>query len=246
MQSAMRVDVHPTDADAVDAAAALVAEHLSEAAAGGRATAAVGGGRSGRAPMVALAGRGDLPWPRVEWFLTDERCGPADDPLGHARIARDSLFAPRGVQASRIHAPSVAAGSPEAIASAYADALATALGPALALDVVLLAIGGDGALGAIAPGSQALAATAPVAVVGSSGAGEPARVTMTPALLARARRLVVTAVGPGTAVAVRAALRDSLGPAACVLPSERVTWILDRAAATELLRDATAAGADPA
>lgn len=231
----MNVDVYPTDADAVDAAAALVSEHLRAAATGGRATAGVGGGRAGRAPLVALAGRGDLPWARIDWFLTDERCASANDPLATAKIARDSLFGPRGVQAARIHGPALDADTPDAIAAVYGAALETALGPSLALDVVLVAIGGDGALGALVPGTSALDATTPVAVV----AGEPARVTITPALLARAGRVVVTAVGAETATAVRAALRDGTGPGALVAPSDRVTWIIDRAAAGELLRDAT-------
>ena len=62
--------------------------------------------------------------------------------------------------------------------------------------------------------------------------------TITPALIDRARRVVVTALGPDTAAAVAAALREGRGPAARVLPSERVTWVVDRAAADRLLADA--------
>jgi Flp pilus assembly protein CpaB len=46
-------------------------------------------------------------------------------------------------------------------------------------------------------------------------------------------------VGPETARAVAAALRDRRGAAACVLPSDRVTWVVDRDAAGELMKDAT-------
>jgi 6-phosphogluconolactonase/glucosamine-6-phosphate isomerase/deaminase len=63
---------------------------------------------------------------------------------------------------------------------------------------------------------------------------------MTPAFLARARHVVVTAVGPATADAIAAALRDGRGPAARLLPGERVTWIVDRDAAGVLLKGATA------
>jgi hypothetical protein len=57
--------------------------------------------------------------------------------------------------------------------------------------------------------------------------------------------VIVTAVGAGTAAAVRAALRDGTGPGALVPPSSRVTWIMDRAAADALLRDAMPAPDQP-
>src|SRR5690348_2876956 len=92
---AMNVDVYETDADVFDAVAALVAEALRSAAATGRATIALSGGRGGRGVMVALAGRGDVPWDRVDWFWGDERCVAPDDPRSNVRLARESLLAPR-------------------------------------------------------------------------------------------------------------------------------------------------------
>jgi 6-phosphogluconolactonase/glucosamine-6-phosphate isomerase/deaminase len=69
-----------------------------------------------------------------------------------------------------------------------------------------------------------------------------ARVTITPAVLAAARHVVVTAVGAERAVAVASALREIVDvrrrPAQLVLPSATTTWVVDRAAATELLRGA--------
>ncbi|HXJ34151.1 MAG TPA: 6-phosphogluconolactonase [Candidatus Eisenbacteria bacterium] len=235
----MQIEVYPTDADALDAAAALAAEHVRAAAGDGRAVVALGSGRAGRGLMVALAGRGDLPWSRVEWCLADERCASAQDPLGHAKIARDSLFVPRGVAAAKIHAPSIEGDSPEEIAARYAEALRAVAGDAVAFDLVLLAIGADGSLGALASDAAALTATTPVAVV----AGDPALVSLTPVTLARAGRAIVTAVGPQTAGAVARALRDGAGPAALLRPSDRVTWVVDRDAAGELLKDARPADA---
>jgi 6-phosphogluconolactonase len=237
----MQIEVYPTDAEAADAAAALVAERLRSAARGGRAVAGVSGGRTSRATLVALAARGDLPWAAVEWCLADERCDDAADPLAHAKVVRDSLFGPRGVAAARIHAPLVDGGDAGAVAARYVEVLARVLGPDGVLDVVVLGIGADGALGALAPGTPALDAPTTVAVV---RVGDPPRVAMTPAILTRARNVVVTAVGPETAPAVAAALRDGRGPAACLLPSERVTWVVDRDAAGVLLKDATAVPAE--
>ena len=230
MQSAVQIEVYPTDADAADAAAALIAS-LARAA-GKRATVAVGAGRAGRPVLVALASSSDLPWSAVEWFLADERCSPAPDPLAHATVAKDSLFGPRGVAASRIHMPHVA-GDAQDVAVAYAAALAEGVGPGGVFDVVVLGIAPDGALGSLTDDVPAEAG-AWVATV----PGEPARVTIAPALIDRARHVVVTAFGPDTADAVAAALREGRGPAARVLPSARVTWVVDRTAAERLLADA--------
>jgi 6-phosphogluconolactonase/glucosamine-6-phosphate isomerase/deaminase len=230
MQRAMQVDVYPTDAEAFEAAAALVAERLRAAAGGGRATAAVGGGRAARGLLVALAARGDVPWDRVEWCLADERCGDARDPLAHGRIARDSLFGPRGIAAARVHEPPLDAGTPDAVAARYAEALAGVAGTPVVFDVVALPLGADGALGAIpAAGTDAAVVVVP---------GDPPRVALAPAVVAAARAVVVVAAGRATAPAVARALRDGTGAAAVALPSERVAWVLDRDAAAELLADA--------
>ena len=198
MQSVVQIEVYPTDAEAADAAAALVASQAR--AAGKRATVAVGAGRSGRPVLVALASCSDLPWNAVEWLLADERCGVGPDPLAHATVAKDSLFGPRGVPASRIHRPHGDA-EPEVVAAEYAAGVAEVVGADGVLDVVLLGIGPDGALGSLVDGAAALDATSWVAVV----PGDPPRVSVTPALIDRARHVIVTAIGPDTANAVAAA-----------------------------------------
>src|SRR5205809_176446 len=69
-----------------------------------------------------------------------------------------------------------------------------------------------------------------------------ARTTLPPPVLAAGRHVIVTAGGGEKAAAVAAAVADGADPAdvpaALVRPSERVTWIIDRAAASALLREA--------
>jgi 6-phosphogluconolactonase len=247
---AMMLEVYQTDAEAFEAAAALAAERLGGA--GPRATVALAGGRTGRGVMVALAARGDLPWERVEWFWSDERCVPADDARSNVRLARDSLLVPRGLAAARIHPPPVELGAPADVAVAYAATLARELGPGSSFDLVLLGLGRRAGGAALVPGAAALgAATAVAAIAADEVAEEPrlARITLTPPTLAAARPTIVGAVGDEKAGAVAAALADGADPttvpAALVRPSERVTWILDRAAAAVLLRDARPAEGDP-
>jgi 6-phosphogluconolactonase len=249
----MKLDVYPTDAEAFEAAAALAAERLRAIAAGARATVALSGGRSGRGVMVALAARGDLPWDRCEWFWGDERCVPADDPQSNVRLARDSLIIPRGIASAQVHAPPVERGDPARIAAEYAATLTARLGTgaAPAFDLVFLGLGTDGHVASLMPGARALQAREPVAAVEAAEVGtEPrvARITLTPPLLAAARFVIVTVTGDNKARALAGALTEPEAPervpAHLVRPSERVAWIVDRAAAATLLRDARPAAAE--
>jgi len=245
MEQGIHVDVYPTDAEAFEAAAALAATHLGTS--GARPTVALAGGRGGRGVMVALAARSDVPWDRVEWFWGDERCVRADDPLSNVRLARDSLFIPRGVAAAAIHPPPVELDEPERIAAAYGETLAAALpaGPAPVFDVVLLGLGTNGHMASLMPGCRAIAATTPVAAVALEEVSEDPfvpRITVTPPVLAGARHVVVTVTGAAKAKVVARVLAGPLAPehlpAQLVRPDARVTWVIDRAAAAELLRDA--------
>jgi 6-phosphogluconolactonase len=247
----MRLEVYPTAGEAFEAAAALAADGLR--AASGRPTIALTGGRGGRGVMVALAARDDVPWERVEWLWGDERCVPPGDPLSNVRLARDSLLVPRAIAAERIHPPPLELGDPGRIAAAYAAVLREQLAPGSspAFDVVLLGVGTNTHIASLMPGSSALAAEVPVAAVPVSEVSEDpivARITITPPVLAAARRVIVTVSGDEKAGVVAAALRDPVDPshvpAQLVRPSERVTWIVDRAAAATLLRDARPAASD--
>jgi 6-phosphogluconolactonase len=209
---------------------------------------AVSGGRDGRGVLAAVAGRGDLPWARIEWFFADERCVPATDARSNVRLVRQTLFEPRGIAAERIHAPDTSLGDAERIAAAYTEVVGALRRP---LDVVLLGMGPDGHVASLAPGSRALDATTAYAPVAASEVRtEPHvdRITITPPTLRAARRVILTATGAAKAATVAMALRGSEDPhrvpAHLVRPSERVTWVIDKEAAAELLRDARPAGAD--
>lgn len=242
----MKLDVYPTDAEAFEAAAALVASLLRDGSGARRPAVALSGGHGGRGVMVALAARGDLPWERIEWFWGDERCVPPDDPRSNVKLARDSLLVPRGIPAARIHPPPVDLGDPARIATAYADTLVARLGgPTPVFDVVLLGMGTNGHVASLMPGAAALRAAVPVAPVPVEEVSEEpivARITVTPPVLAAARRVVVTVTGAAKAAVLAAALRDPADPmrvpAALVRPSERVSWVVDEAAAGTLLVDA--------
>jgi 6-phosphogluconolactonase len=197
--------------------------------------------------MAALAARGDLPWDRIQWFWGDERCVPPDDPRSNLRLARDTLLVPRGIAAARIHPPPLELGEPAAIATAYAATVASHVpgDPAPVFDVVFLGVGTNGHVASLMPRSDALESTAPVAPVPLAQVTEEplvARITVTPTVLRAARRVIVAVTGPEKAAiaadVMRAPAEPARLPAQLVRPSETVTWLIDRAAAGELLREA--------
>src|SRR5215470_6319690 len=99
----LQLDVYPSETEAFETTAERATLALREGrAARGRAHAALAGGRGGRGVMAALTGSGDLPWNDVVWWLGDERCVPSTDPRSNQRLARETLFIPRGIPADRI------------------------------------------------------------------------------------------------------------------------------------------------
>ena len=222
----MRLDVYPTDAEAYEAASILAADHLRGLPGNRPVAVALSGGRTGRGVMVALAARGDLPWGRIDWHLTDEPAVSPDDARSTLRVARDSLFLPRGIPPARVHAPDETATVPP-------------------FDLVIVGVGPDGRIAGLVPGCRALAATASVARVAADEHSETDAVgglTLTPAALRTAQFVIVVAAGDAVAHAVAAALREPVDPshlpAQLVRPAETVRWVVDRAAAAELLREA--------
>jgi len=240
----MQLEVFQTDAEAYEAAAALAGEELIAIGRDRSARLAIGGGRGGRGILTAIAEDSKIPWAKVEVFFTDERCVPAGDSASNERLARQSLLEHRGVPERLVHALPAERDDATALALSYEALLEQTLG-AHDLDLVLLDCGERGEIAGLMPRSKALAAAGKVAAVAvSEVTSEPylARVTLTPAVLASARRVIVTACGAERAAAVAAALRDAVDarerPVQLVLPSERVTWFVDKAAAEVLLRDA--------
>jgi 6-phosphogluconolactonase len=242
----MRVDVYPSAGEAFAATAELAAARLRDAPAERALAVALSGGRDGRGVLAALAGRDDLPWARIEWFWGDERCVEAGDRESNVRLAREALLAPRRIPEARVHPPPAAAGEPDPLAAAYAETLRRHLpGSPPVFDLVLLGLGRDGHVAALMPGSRALeaeAAVAPVALVEVSEEPRVARITITPSVLRAAGHVILTVTGEDRAAAVAAAMADPFEPARVpaqlVRPSPRVSWVMDRAAAADLLRGA--------
>jgi 6-phosphogluconolactonase len=180
-----------------DVAARAIAEH-------GRFRVAFPGGRTPGRLLAALAAppiAGQVDWPRVEVFLADERALPPGDPERNDRLVLDSLVAPLGDHAPRIHPMAAESADLEAAAARYAALLVEPL------DLVVLGMGEDGHVASLFPGSPLLAEhERRVVVVRDSPKPPPCRLTLTPRTLAEARAVLVLVTGRAKHAAAQAAL----------------------------------------
>jgi 6-phosphogluconolactonase len=214
-------------------------------AARGRAWIALAGGRTPRAvyERLAQAGTPAIDWTKVHVAFGDERLVPpdhVDSNYGMARAALLSRVPIPDAQIHRIHGELPTSG---AAASAYGDALAGAFtlapGSMPVFDVVLLGIGADGHTASLFPGTAALHEQACLAIGVKAPAAPVDRVTLTFPVLNAARAVVILTAGADKAVAVARALADDGDVETCPVrgirpPGGRVTWHLDRAAASSL------------
>jgi 6-phosphogluconolactonase len=213
-------------------------------AARGRALIALAGGGTPRPLYRRLTEppyRRALSWERLHFFWGDERLVPPEDPGSNYGQFVELI----GELADRASLHRVR-GELElgAAAAAYTRELAAvAEGEQLwpRFDLVLLGLGSDGHTASLFPGQRDPAEdTAPVLAVTGEYEDRPAqRVTLTPALFNDAAHVIFLVSGDAKAEAVRAALQEKVRPverpAQRIRPANsRVTWFLDRAAASLL------------
>ena len=239
-----------------EAAARIIADGLESAVAHrGRADWATTGGSTPVGVYRVLRAaplRDDVPWADVHVWWGDDRFVRRDDPLSNVRPLDELLRAPGAgvpLDPANVHAPAMdgaidAGRGAETVAAAYAAELRAARLPIGGagfpmLDVILLGIGGDGHLLSVFPGSPLFDSVAWVSAVPAPTHIEPrvARVSLNPAMLTAARRVVVVAHGNGKATILATVLgaeRDERRWPAQVARRGNATWLLDRAAASSL------------
>jgi 6-phosphogluconolactonase len=249
--------VTPDAATAARAAAERIAHALADAVRiRGRADWATTGGSA--APeiyrrLVEPPLRDAVPWSHVHVWWGDDRFVPRDHALSNIKPLDDILLDPErpvAIPVSQLHpfrtSESIAAGwDAERTAKMLADELATAGLPTKdgwpVLDLVLIGIGTDGHLLSVFPGSSALGSDAWALAIPAPTHIEPhvERVTLNPAILGTARKIVAVASGAGKAGILESVFGPERDPDRwpCQLAVRpNATWILDEAAAARLRR----------
>jgi 6-phosphogluconolactonase len=254
------------DAEAASQRAAeVIADTLRDAVERrGRADWATTGGSTPIGVYNALVrmGRDALPWQHIHTWWGDERYVPGDHPLSNARPFDDILEEAGAYESvhqddprSRVWVPPEnvhpfptgqaigedrgAEWCAERIEAELRDAGLEEVDSWPVFDLMFVGIGGDGHLLSVFPGSAAFDSTQWALAIPAPTHIEPhvPRVTLNPATVRVARRVLAVALGTAKAEVVGRLFRDTSDPRE--LPGRLAvragsTWILDEAAAAQL------------
>lgn len=188
---------------------------------------ALSGGSTARPCYERLAAEsGDvIDWLSVNIYWGDERCVPPDDPASNQLLGRQSLLEKVGA-ANAVYPMSCQEGP---------DAYQLRLGEVGKLDVIHLGMGPDGHTASLFPGSAALQAD-PGQLVSfnedPSGRNPHRRMTLTFSGITRSRLVIFTVAGESKRGALKAVMDGADLPAGRVT-SDRIVWLVDRAAAPQ-------------
>lgn len=196
----------------------------------GACAIALSGGTTPRIVYAELATRpGAVPWDKLAVYFGDERCVPPDDPASNYCMARAALLSQVPLRQAQVFRMPAERSDTEAAARDYAAVLPDRL------DVLLLGIGLDGHTASLFPGAPQLDEYERRVVPAVSPLPPRARLTITPPVIARARRIAVIATGADKASEVQRALEGPVDWHATPVQLARAgTWLLDRDAAALL------------
>lgn len=225
-----RVIVVPTAADLAGPAAEWIAREVRAAVRErGACALALAGGHTPGPAYRELANAPEIEWARVQVYFGDERAVPPDHAESNYRLARDTLLSRVPIPEANVHRMEAERADRTAAARAYERVLPPSL------DVLVLGIGPDGHTASLFPDSAALeeGVRLVVPVVGPKPPVE--RLTITPPVIERARRVAMIAAGGDKADVVARALEGTVAPREVPARlARRGTWLLDRAAAAQL------------
>src|SRR5204863_84394 len=136
----------------------------------------------------------------------DERAVPPTDPASNYRMAREALLDRVGVSRERVHRMEADDPDLEAAAARYGARLPERL------DVLVLGMGPDGHTASLFPHSAALRETERKVVAAQSPVPPLRRLTITPPVIAAARRVAVISAGASKAPIVARVLRGAWCP----------------------------------
>lgn len=225
----MRVLVCQDAAEAAEKTAELIVETLAN---GGRPSLGLSGGATPR-PVYERLSRapwsGQLDWPGLDIFFSDERCVPPDDPQSNYAMAQSELLSKVPVVQARVHRMRGEL-APAAAARGYERELRKHAGSGLGL--ILLGLGEDGHTASLYRDSLALKETRLWVAPSQAPDGRP-RLTLTLPFLERCGRVIILAWGAGKRSIVQKILQNTpdASPLQLLKTESPPILVLDRQAA---------------
>jgi 6-phosphogluconolactonase len=231
------------DTLAHDAAARFADRARAAIAARGVFTVALSGGSTPKLMYSLLAEGPNLShaeWQKIQFFWSDERCVPPDDPDSNYRMADQAMLSRIHPVSGNVHRmygenPDVAA----AAASYAAEIRQVLASDSPRFDMILLGLGPDGHTASLFPGSAALTDEKDLVVANWVEKFKTWRLTMTARLINNAAYVMFQAAGPEKAQPLREVLlgeyRPDVYPAQLIrLTDGECDWLIDQAAASLL------------
>ena len=215
-----------------------------------RFSVALSGGTTPR-PMYRCLSRppyvSAIPWETVHLFWVDERMVPFDDPDSNYGAAKDDFLSRIPIPTHHLH-PMPVRIPPDRGALQYESELKAFFADAdedPLFDLIYLGMGNDGHTASLFPGQEAVRESSAWVLHVKGGNPRLPRLTLTPRVLNRAKRIIFMISGRGKAPILKTLWEngEKLLPVKEIRPPKgEVIWLVDRAAASLLPEEAKTGG----
>lgn len=231
--------------DLADAAARLFRDlAVQRVAASGAFFVALSGGSTPKAiynRLVQADLLAEVPWDKIHFFVSDERCVPVSSDESNYGNAERLLLSKVGAKSTNLHPIVAPDGDPAVAASAYEKLVREIVPPGSdgfpRFDLIFLGMGPDGHTASLFPQTRAIGERERAVVENFVPKVNANRITFTFPLLNSAANVVFVVGGKDKApVLVEILGENSVAyPSGNVMPTDgELVWILDAAAASEL------------
>ena len=181
-----------------------------------------------------------IPWKRIHFWWSDERCVPPDNDDSNFKMANDVLFSKVPVDPENIHRIK-GENPPEMEAANYAaeiDKFVNQRDGIPVFDIVLLGVGEDGHTASIFPGQLEIFSEKRNCVVTKNPKGNK-RITLTGKVLNNANRAFILVTGEKKSARISEIMNNeesaSLLPAFHIVPQNgSLVWYMDEKAASKI------------
>jgi 6-phosphogluconolactonase len=181
--------------------------------------------------------RARVPWERLHFFWSDERCVPPDHPDSNYRMAFEAMLGKVPVPPAQVHRVEGELPDAAEAANRYEELILASFDSLPRFDWIFLGMGPDGHTASLFPGTMAVAEKKKLVTDVWVAEKKSHRVTLTFPILNAAKTVAFLVAGADKAAMARIVLEEppsDARPASLVAPRGELLWLLDRAAAANL------------